>query len=156
MNFLLRDFVDEDWPFLRELWMASWSAARPEIDFASRLPWLKNLLDQRRAQGAQILVAEANKNLLGFVLFDARTKWLDQIAVALEAQGSGVATALLDAAKKACGEKLGLDVNADNFRALKFYRRENFVVVAQGQNPLSGLPTLVLEWRVQAPAATSN
>lgn len=147
MNFVIRDFVAGDWPALSALWVASWSAVRPEIDFLARLPWLQRLIADRRAEGATLLVASAEEGLAGFVLFDAHTKWLDQIAVARDAQGRGVATQLLNAAKQACGDKLGLDVNADNFRALSFYRRENFVVVGEGQNPLSGLPTLVLEWR---------
>lgn len=157
MTFSLHDFVDEDWPALSRLWAESWRAARPEIDFIARLPWLKNLFAQRRAEGATILVAAAEAGLLGFVLFDAQTKWLDQIAVVPEAQGLGVATALIEAAKQACGDRLGLDVNADNFRALKFYQRENFIIIAAGRNPLSGLSTLVLEWRrPQLAAATSN
>ena len=53
---------------------------------------------------------------------------------------------LLNAAKRASPGKIRLDVNADNFRALRFYKREGFARVGAGVNKLSGRETAVLEW----------
>ena len=143
----LRRYVDGDWPALLALWIDSWSATRPEIDFAARAPWLAELFARSLAEGATIIVIEDDGGLLGFALFDPAKAWLEQIALAPRAFGSGAAQALLGEAKAACPEKIGLDVNADNFRALSFYLGEGFVVAGEGTNPLSGLPVVTLEWR---------
>lgn len=147
MRFSLRPYAGSDWPALLALWIESWSATRPAIDFSTRAPWLAELFARTRAEGGQIVVAEDGAGLLGFVLFDPRGKWLEQIALAPRAFGSGAAQALLAQAKAACPEGFGLDVNADNFRALAFYRGEGFVRTGEGRNPLSGLPTLTLHWQ---------
>ena len=83
----------------------------------------------------------------GFVVIDPGKQWLDQLCVHPRAFGSGAAAALMNAARNISPEKIGLDVNADNFRALGFYAREGFVKVADGVNPLSGRRTVALEWR---------
>ncbi len=150
MNFGLRPYAESDWPALLALWIESWTATRPEIDFSARAPWLADLVKRSIAGGATVIVAENDEGLLGFVLFDARRGWLEQIALAPRAQGSGAAQALLREAKSACPAKLGLDVNADNFRALAFYRGQGFVATGEGKNPLSGLPIVSLEWTPSA------
>jgi putative acetyltransferase len=142
----LRRYEDRDWPALLALWIESWTQARPEIDFSARADWLAGLFASSLAAGAEIFVAEDEKGLIGFVLFDPARKWLEQIAVAPRGKGSGAARALIGRAKAACPDGFGLDVNADNDRALAFYRREGFVRTGDGKNPLSGLPIVALRW----------
>jgi putative acetyltransferase len=146
MSFWLRPYADADWPALRALWIESWTVTRPEIDFSARAPWLAELFKTSRADGAQIVVAEDEKGLLGFVLFNRAKKWLEQIAVSPRAFSSGAAQALIGEAKIACPDGFGLDVNADNKRALAFYRGEGFFRTGEGKNPLSGLPVIALRW----------
>ncbi|WP_294537545.1 GNAT family N-acetyltransferase [uncultured Rhodoblastus sp.] len=146
MSFELRRYDESDWTALIALWVESWTQARPEIDFSARAPWLADLFASSLAAGAQVFVAEDDKGLAGFVMFDPARKWLEQIAVAPRAKGGGAARALLGCAKAACPHGFGLDVNADNFRALAFYRREGFVETGAGENPLSGLNKVILHW----------
>ncbi len=147
MSVALRAYAEQDWPALRALWVATWSRTRSDIDFSARAPWLADLVKNSLAQGAQLVVAEDGEGLAGFVLFDPARGWLEQIAVAPRAFGSGIARALIGRAKQACPAGLGLSVNDDNFRALAFYRAEGFRQVEAGRNPLSGLPILTLSWR---------
>jgi putative acetyltransferase len=146
MRFSLRRYEHSDWPALLALWIESWTETRPEIDFSARAPWLADLFASSLAAGARIIVAEDGQGLVGFVLFDPARKWLEQIAVAHRAKGSGVARALIGQAKQSCPDGFGLDVNADNVRALAFYRREGFVPTGEGTNPSSGLPTITMVW----------
>ena len=146
MSFALRRYRENDWPEALALWIESWTFSRPEIDFSARAPWLAALFARSLAEGARLVVAEDASGLLGFVVFDPARKWLDQIVVRPGAFGSGAARALLAYAKSLCPEGLGLDVNADNFRALGFYAREGFVRTGEGVNPLSDLPIVVLRW----------
>ena len=146
MSFWLRPYQDADWPALLALWIESWTVTRPDIDFSARAPWLAELFKGSRADGAQIVVAEDQRGLLGLVLFNPAKNWLEQIVVAPRGKGSGAAQALIGEAKSACPGGFGLDVNADNERALAFYRGEGFVRTGEGKNPLSGLPIVALRW----------
>ncbi|MDI9848609.1 GNAT family N-acetyltransferase [Rhodoblastus sp. 17X3] len=146
MTVSLRPYRDKDWPAVLALWIETWTLARPEIDFAARAPWLGTLFADSAARGAHIVVAEDGEGLIGFVLYEPARSWLEQIAVHPRALGTGAAQKLIRHAKQACPEGFGLDVNADNSRALAFYHGEGFELVGAGTNPLSGLPVLSLRW----------
>lgn len=146
MQVALRPYRDSDWPAILALWVATWSQARPDIDFSARASWLAELFAQSLARGARIVVAEDDSGPAGFVLYEPTRHWLEQIAVHPRALGSGAARALVLDAKRHCPHGVGLDVNADNARALAFYRSEGFERVGEGRNPLSGLPILTLRW----------
>ena len=91
----------------------------------------------------------AKSSLRGFVLSRQAADEAEilTIAVAPAWRGYGVGRELLNAAKRASPGVIRLDVNADNFRALRFYKREGFTRVGAGVNKLSGRETAVLEWR---------
>jgi putative acetyltransferase len=136
----LRLFAPADTQSLLDLWTAGWTLVLPSIDFAARRPWMEARLHEHLAEGASIVVAEADGRAVGFVVFNSATGYLDQIAVAPEAQGTGLARLLLDRAKAESPDGLSLHVNVDNPRAVRFYEREGFRRVGEGTNPRSGLP----------------
>jgi putative acetyltransferase len=67
--------------------------------------------------------------------------------VAPEAWGSGVAAALLDAAKDLSPGGIELMVNKENARAIHFYQKHGFTYVGEGTNPVSGRPVDRMAWR---------
>ncbi len=143
----LRRRTEADMKPLADLWAASWQEAMPEIDFSARRPWLCGHLPALEAAGAvTICGCDEEDRLLGFVTVDPATGYLDQIAVALDAKGSGAAAALLREARRISPHPVFLDVNQDNLRALRFYAREGFETVAAGVNPHSGFKT----WRLRS------
>lgn len=119
----------------------------PEIDFEARRPWLDTHLDGLMREGAHVLVAEVGGTPAGFVTVDPSRGHLDQLAVHPAHQGGGVADRLMKEAKSLSPAGLALDVNAGNDRARRFYARHGFEPVSTGHNALSGLPTLLLQWR---------
>lgn len=142
------DLVPAHLPEVVDLWVASWARTMPEIDFEARRPWLVDRLAELGAAGVRRRVAFSETGeAMGFVTLDPATGWLDQIAVGPDFWGAGVAEALLADARLLAPGRIGLDVNADNARAVAFYRKQGFEKVGEGRNPRSGLPTLVLEWR---------
>ncbi len=143
----LRDFEDHDLPALADLWVAAWRASGFDIEFETRRAWLVQRVAAHRADGGAIVVGlDDDGRLAGFVTLDRESGYLDQLCVAPEASGSGLAKALLDHAKRlACGA-VELDVNEANERACRFYRREGFIAITEGASALSGLPTLRLRW----------
>ncbi|HEY8031862.1 MAG TPA: GNAT family N-acetyltransferase [Methylocella sp.] len=143
----LRVRTDADCASLADLWIASWREAMPDIDFAARRPWFLDHLRALEAGGAITVCAFDGLNrLLGFVTIDPATAYLDQLAVAPEAKGTGAAKLLLSEARRLSPNGLVLEVNQDNARALAFYAREGFAKTAEGVNPRSGLKTQRLRW----------
>jgi len=143
----LRVRADADCASLADVWMASWRDAMPDIDFAARRPWFLDHLRALEANGAITICAfDGFNRLLGFATFDPATAYLDQLALAPEAKGTGAAKLLLDEARRLSPNGLVLDVNCDNARALAFYAREGFAKTAEGVNPRSGLKTIRLRW----------
>ena len=96
---------------------------------------------------AAIAVAEANGKMVGFVTVDPKTFDLDQIVVAPEAWGGGVASALIAEAKRLSPNGLDLHVNKDNFRAVRFYEKQGFVISGEALNWRSGAPVHKMSWR---------
>ena len=144
----LRVAAPKDRQALLNLWVAAWRLTMAQIDFEARRGWLDRHLDESVASGMIALVAEIRDDApVGFVVVDARRGYLDQLAVDPAHQGSGIADALMAAAKDLSPARLDLDVNRDNARALRFYTRHGFRPMAAGSNAHSGLPTLLLQWR---------
>ena len=147
-GFALREFAPSDLPAIEALWVAAWSAVGLAIDFEARRPWLRDHLTSLARSGVAIVVGldPGSGAVAGFVTIDPRAGHLDQLCVAPDARGGGVARALLNEAKRRAPGAIELDVNADNPRARQFYQREGFEIIARGSSALSGLPTLRLKW----------
>jgi putative acetyltransferase len=129
-----------------ELWRRSWQQAYPAIDFSARLAWWQARWRDELVGRAHVEVAEIGNELVGFVTVD-RSGYLDQIVVAPQAWGSGVAAALIAQAKRRSPSGLTLHVNVDNARAIGFYRKHGFTVAGHDINPYSGAAVLIMDWR---------
>ena len=142
----LRPYAAADEEVVIELWRRSWQHAYPDIEFSARLSWWRERWRKELVPNASITVAERVGVLVGFVTIEPRTGYLDQIVVAPEAWGAGVAEALLEEAKGICPQKIELQVNTDNARAIRFYEKHGFVVTGESANPLSGRPVFAMRW----------
>ncbi len=145
----LRRRRDADLHEMLDLWVASWRAAYPEIDFEARRDWLTNQIAALEDDGAVTLCITAKDapTIAGFVVINPQTGWLDQICVGLPYKGDGCAEMLMEAACAISPGVVRLDVNADNLRAIRFYERAGFAQVGRGENTLSGRATIQMEWR---------
>jgi len=137
----------DDLDRLADLWVASWRAVMPGIDFSARRDWFLAYLSDLEAQGATTICALAADRPLGFVLLDVPRGILEQIAVKPELFGTGIGALLLDEAKRLCPKGLSLEVNADNPRALRFYEKAGFERQGASVNPASGLETWRMRWK---------
>lgn len=141
--------TDSDWAALLDLWVASWREVFPDIDFDARRDWLTRQIERLEAAGAQTLclVEIPPTALVGFVIIDPATGWLDQICVEPACSGKGFGEQLLRAAREVSPELVQLDVNIENLRAIRFYERNGFTKTEAGKNPLSGRATIKMVWR---------
>jgi len=146
-SFTLRPYAPADEDAAVELWRRTWQLAYPQIDFAARLEWWRQRWRDDLVPAATITVAEANGQMVGFVTVDPRSFDLDQIVVAPEAWGMGIASALLAQAKRISPAGLDLHVNTDNARAIRFYEKHGFVISGEAINWRSGAPVHKMSWR---------
>jgi putative acetyltransferase len=146
-SFTLRPYTSADEEAAIELWRRTWQLSYPNIDFSARLDWWRQRWRDELVPVATITVAEADGQLIGFVTVDPRSFDLDQIVVAPEAWGMGVAAALIARAKLISPGGLDLHVNTDNARAIGFYEKHGFVVSGEAINWRSGAPVHKMSWR---------
>ena len=116
----LRPYETRDEDAAIALWLRTWQAAYPELDFAARLDWWRKRWRNELVPSADIVIAQAAGEVIGFVTVDPSTFYLDQIVVAPERWASGIGAALIAVAKQLSPTGLDLDVNIDNARAIAF------------------------------------
>ena len=143
----LRPYVDHDEEAAIALWLRTWQAAYPDLDFAERLDWWRERWRNELVPTTEIAVAEVNGAMVGFVTVDPRTLYLDQLVVAPERWQSGVGAVLIGEAKRISPTGLDLHVNTDNARAIRFYLKHGFAISGADVNPISGKPVLSMSWR---------
>jgi putative acetyltransferase len=143
----LRAYQADDEEAAIALWLRTWQAAYPQIDFAARLDWWRERWRNELLPVAEVVVAETSGSVIGFVTIDADTLYLDQLVVAPDYWGSGVGLALIEEARRLSPSGLDLDVNVDNARAIAFYGKCGFVITGAGKNPITGRPIHHMCWR---------
>ncbi|WP_315835581.1 GNAT family N-acetyltransferase [Bradyrhizobium prioriisuperbiae] len=141
----LRAYRAEDEDAAIALWQRTWQLAYPSIDFAARVAWWRERWRNELVPAADIVVAEQNGVLAGFVTID-RSGYLDQLVVSPEAWGSDLAATLVDEAKRLSPTGITLLVNNDNARAIGFYRKHGFIDDGDDVNPVSGRPVKRMRW----------
>jgi putative acetyltransferase len=147
-GFHLRPYQPSDEDATIALWQRTWQFAYPAIDFAQRVSWWRERWRNELVPKAEIMVAEQAGEIAGFVTMDA-SGYLDQLVVAPDQWGSGLADALVDEAKRISPKGVTLKVNADNVRAIRFYERNGFAHAGEDVNPSSGRPVLKMQWKPQ-------
>lgn len=149
----LRAYRPEDFDAVGFFWVEAWAPVYPEIDFAARLPWLKERLAGLAARGVEVVVAVDQADApCGLMTIDRNDGDLDQLCVAVGEKGGGLAKRLLDEAKALSPRAITLTVNDRNVRAMRFYLREGFAPSAPGETSgrgvsAAGFPTTKLRWR---------
>ena len=142
----VRPMAPEDLAETLDMWVAAWQAAYPHIDFAARRGWTKDRLAELERTGSCSLIALRDGRIVGALVVNPQTGYLDQLVVATADHGSGVADILLAEARRLSPLRLDLHVNQDNARAIRFYQKHGFVTVAEDVNPRSGAPIYRMSW----------
>ncbi len=148
----LRPYTPADEEAAIELWRQAWQVAYPHIDFSARVEWWRARWKSELVPHATITVAEREGAVAGFVTVDPRDGYLDQMVVAQDAWGSGIAAALMAEARRIAPGGLDLHVNQDNVRAVRFYAKHGFAISGADVNPRSGAALHRMSWRPGAPS----
>ena len=145
-SFTLRPYAAGDENAAIDLWFRTWQQAYLLIDFAQRLEGWRARWRDELVPVAQIVVAERNGDMAGFVTIDA-SGYLDQLVVAPEVWGSDLGNVLIGKAKAMSPGGITLLVNTDNARAIRFYERNGFVHTHDDVNPVSGRKVYGMAWK---------
>lgn len=151
MTVTIAAFHPDRLPAMADLWVEAWADAYPAIDFTARRSWFCDRIAAMAEGGTDVLLAFLGDDLAGFVTVDPETGWIDQMLAGRAYQGSGVAAFLMDEAKRRRPKGLTLDVNADNARAIAFYRRQGFDRTGGRVNE-QGRAIDLMAWRPPPPA----
>jgi len=144
--FILRPYRSDDEDAAIALWLETWRQAYPSIDFDARVAWWRERWRSELVPQASIVVAEQNAALIGFVTIDG-SGYLDQLVVGPAHWGSELGNALMTEAKRLSPAGITLKVNADNFRAIRFYERNEFTHAGEDVNPTSKRLILKMAWK---------
>lgn len=151
MTYTLRPYAASDADTAIALWQHAWQVAYPQIAFAKRLEWWRGRWINDLVPVATIVVMERAGDMIGFVTIDRKTGYLDQIVIAPEHWGHGLAQALIDEAKRLSPTGIDLQVNKDNTRALRLYERCGFAIAGEDVNAYSGTAVFRMRWQPQVP-----
>ena len=143
----LRPYRPADEAEAIDLWRRTWQVAYPHLDFNARVDWWRERWRSELVPVATIVVAERAGVLTGFVTVDPSNGYLDQIVVAPDTWRANVGAMLLAEAQRIAPAGLDLHVNADNARAIAFYRKHGFIVSGEDVNARSGAPVFKMSWR---------
>ena len=143
---VVRPLHPDDMPEMLDMWVAAWQAAYPEIDFTQRRDWTADRITELERDGSRSFVATQSGRIVGALVVNPQTGYLDQLVVATAAQGQGLAALLLAQAREVSPRQLALHVNQDNARAIGFYRKNGFAVTGEDVNPRSGAPIYLMRW----------
>lgn len=146
-NCVVRPMLPADLPATVDMWVAAWQVAYPAIDFASRRDWIVARIAELEGSGSRSFVVLQSAAIVGALIVDPATGYLDQLVVATEWQGCGVGDLLVAEARRIAPAGIDLHVNTDNARAIRFYAKHGFVVTGEDVNPRSGAPIYRMRWR---------
>ncbi len=144
----IADMTLDNWRAVIDLWVDAWTKAMPQIDFEAQRNWL---IGQRAAysrDGTRVRVAldRMSEIVQGVITLRPRDGYIDQLAVAHQNWGGGVAQALIADARRLSPKQLYLFVNQANERAVAFYEKAGFTRSGDAVNPESGLATWRYQW----------
>jgi putative acetyltransferase len=143
----VRPMRADDLPETLDMWVAAWQVAYPAIDFAARRGWTADRIAELERTGSYSLIALRGDRIVGALVVNPTTGYLDQLVVATECQGGGVGAILLAEARRLAPVGLELHVNKDNARAIRFYEKHDFKTTGEDINPRSGAPIYRMSWR---------
>ncbi|RST85527.1 GNAT family N-acetyltransferase [Aquibium carbonis] len=157
----IRTAGPHDLPAIRDLLVETWHATYDDLYGADRVTEITNDWHSLRAlkarldkPDAEFVVADDGSEIAGMAFAsaagDGKTLTLSQLYVRPGRQGQGIGGMLLDEIIESFpdAERVRLEVDPANAKAITFYRTQGFVEIGRTENcgkDQSGIPALILE-----------
>ena len=138
---MIRKFEIDELETVMKIWLATNIEAHNFID---ERYWQRNYDSVKEMlPNATIFIYEDNNAIQGFIGLIGN--YIAGIFINSNSQSKGIGKALLDYVKEN-HSKLSLQVYRKNVRAVKFYIRENFIVLKEQIDESTGEIELVMDW----------
>ncbi|MDF2595161.1 MAG: acetyltransferase [Clostridia bacterium] len=138
---MIRDFEIDELETLMEIWLKTNIDAH---DFINESYWKENYkLVKELLPNATLFIYEDNNVIEGFI--GLMESYVAGLFINATSQSKGIGKALLDYVKENHSE-LSLQVYNKNVGAVKFYLREDFVVLKEQIDENTGEVELVMNW----------
>ena len=144
-------------PAVLDMWIATWQAAYPDIDFAARRGWTEDRFAELAQTGSQSFVAEAGGKIVGLVMVNPATGYLDQFAVAT--RDAGPRHRRTDCWRRRAPDPAPRIARQQGQCAGdRVLQEAGFAVTGESTNPRSGAPIYLMRWEKLAsfPAQTEQ
>jgi ribosomal protein S18 acetylase RimI-like enzyme len=128
----IRAYVDDDFETVVALWRAVMADTYTFLELHTEAEDRTYFRDAIAVDN-ELWVAEGVDGIAGYLAI--RGDYIDRLYVAVERQGRGVGTALLDHARRLSPEGLRLFTHVRNTGARGFYERRGFVAFRYGVSP---------------------
>jgi putative acetyltransferase len=134
-------------PHICAIWRLAWRSANPNVaDLAPLEHWMNRAAKEFTA-AHEVWVQEENGKLRAFHVLHPGTRWLDQLHVHPDHQGSGFGRTSLDQVCTRLPEGWSLHVAQDNLRARTFYEQFGLTTGEISTNPITGRQRVRYDWR---------
>ena len=144
---LIRKYCEADMNTIINIWYEGWHSIDSRLVHPHSKPEWRDRWVSQITPTHEIVVAESDDEILGFVTLNRETAELTQLFTKLSAQGRGVGSALINWVKNSGHKGVYLFTLEINYLSRKFYQEHGFRETGLSSNAISGLPSVRYEWR---------
>ena len=139
----IRPFCLQDADRLATLWHTSWRSTGVQASTQITSADLRQRIDQELSAGWEVLIAEHEGTLVGFMALKPTKHCLDQLFIASDAKRLGIGKKLFGCARAAMPKGFWLRAAADNTEARAFYEAVGMTLDRIEPHPKHGHDTAI-------------
>jgi ribosomal protein S18 acetylase RimI-like enzyme len=147
---IIRPARSDEYDEVARVWMDSWCSTGLEDGSDSLLKKLRARVPMEVEKGWSLYVADDNGRLAAMLAMHLPDKYLDQLFVAPEYQGSGLGRRLLAFSRQRMPDEIWLRCVRENNKAWRWYEREGFAFEKEELEPKNGFMMKYYRWRKSA------
>ena len=147
---VIRPARSDEYDQIARVWMDSWVSTGLEDASDSLLEKLRARVPMEVAKGWSLYVADDNGVLAAMLAMHLPDRYLDQLFVAPDYQGSGLGCQLLAFTRLQLPDEIWLRCVRGNEKAWRWYEREGFAFEKEQIEPMTGRVMKYYRWRKSA------
>jgi ribosomal protein S18 acetylase RimI-like enzyme len=147
---VIRPARSNEYDEIARVWMNSWCSTGLENASDSLLAKLRTRIPMEVEKGWSLYVADDNGVLAAMLAMRVPDRYLDQLFVGPEYQGSGLGRRLLAFTRQQMPDEIWLRCVRENEKAWRWYEREGFMFEKEELEPKNGFMMKYYRWRKSA------
>jgi ribosomal protein S18 acetylase RimI-like enzyme len=143
----IRTARSDEYDEVARVWMESWVSTGLEDGSKYLLANLRARVPREMAKGWSLYVADDGGRIAAMLALRPSDRYLDQLFVVPDYQGSGLGRRLLAFTRKQLPDEVWLRCVRENDRAWRWYEREGFVLEKEAVEPMTGFTMKYYRWK---------